>query len=270
MNTKQLLITASLLLLAACNTTRGILPEDIPTEASLDDLATALPLTQNAPPAPFNRVQTGFDRIDNNLPNLSGWRYVVQMDFDGTFTGTPRETSASAQAEVSFNQLATARRILFNTTGELIEENGGTYEAVRLGPDSFLITDGACRAGSTGDAVAAASELRAGDLVGGVRQATPGGRKAVINGTEVYLYTFAEADLVLPTISPADGGRVTLESGEMWIAPAHNAVVRYYLNLDVEDAILFDLQLPVSGSVRLRYDLYDIGTDFNITVPFGC
>ncbi len=123
--------------------------------------------------------------------------------------------------------------------------------------------------GAQGDAQTTA-DLRAGSLVGGVRQATPGGRQAVINGQTVYLFSFTEADLILPPIRPADGGRVTLVSGELWIAPSLNAAVRYYLNLDVENVILFDRQLPVSGSVRLRYDLYDAGTDFNITVPFGC
>lgn len=255
---------------AACTTTRGLQPEDIPTQASLNDLATALPLTENAPPSPFNRPQTTFDAIDNHLLDLPGWRYVVQLDFDGTFARTPRQTSASARAEVWFNQLGSARRVVLSTTGELIgQQDDPGYEAVRLGPDSFLVREGACLVGARGDADAAA-DLRAGDLVGGVRTAVPGGRKAVINGVEVYLYTFTGDDLVLPSIRPADGGSVTLASGELWIAPGANAAVRYYLNLDVDNVILFDRQLPVSGSVRLRYDLYDVGTAFNITVPYGC
>ncbi|MBK8022821.1 MAG: hypothetical protein IPK19_15650 [Chloroflexi bacterium] len=47
-----------------------------------------LALTQNAPPAPLNRVQTTFDRIDNHLNEVSGWRYEVRLEFDGTFAGT--------------------------------------------------------------------------------------------------------------------------------------------------------------------------------------
>lgn len=265
-----LLLVLVLYAAAACNTTRGIRPEDLPTQASIESLQTALPLTENAPPSPFNRPQTTFDSIDNHLNELSGWRYVVQLDFDGTFANTPRQTSASARAEVWFNQLGSARRVQLSTTGELIgQEESAGYEAVRLGPDSFLVREGACLTGARGDAQTAA-DLRAGDLVGGVRSAIPGGRKATINGLEVYLYTFTEADLILPAIRPSSSGRVTLESGELWIAPGANAAVRYYLNLDVENAILFDRQLPVSGSVRMRYDLYEVGTDFNITVPFGC
>ena len=152
-----------LLLISAC-TERGVRLEDIPTAASIDALATALPLTQNAPPTPFNLPQTTFDFIDNHLNELAGWRYVVQLDFNGMFARTPRQASASAQAEVWFNQMGSARRITLNTTGELIGQAENTaYEAVRLGPDSFLVREGACLVGARGDAQTAA-DLRAGDL----------------------------------------------------------------------------------------------------------
>jgi predicted small secreted protein len=266
----KLILLFSCLLLTACSTPRGLRPEDVPTAASIEMLSTALPLTQNAPPAPFNRPQTAYAQIDALLNELEGWRYTVQLEFNGTFAGTPRTTEASASAEVSFNQLAAARRVLVSTTGELIGAGeGSAYEAVRLGPDTFLVRGGACLVGARGDATAAA-DLRAGDLVGGVRTASPAGRRAVINDAEVYAYSFTADDLVLPAIRPAAGGSIVLESGELWIAPQHRAVVRYYLNLTVNNVILFDRQLPVSGTVLLRYDLYDVGTPFNISVPFGC
>lgn len=255
--------------LAACTTPRGLRPEDIPTLASLSALETALPLTQNAPPAPYNGTVTSFSSIDNGLTNLAGWRYVVQLDFDGTFAETPREANASAHAEVSFNQLASARHILLSTSGELIGQGENTnYEAVQLGEDAFLVNSGACARNSP-DAKTAAS-LRAGDLVGGVRQATPNGKRATINGQDVYAYNFEVGDLLLPRIRVGDGGLVTLTGGELWISPSHNAVIRFYLNLDVYNVVLFDRQLPVTGQARMRYDLYDVGNAFNITTPFGC
>lgn len=259
-----------ILILAACEG-RGIRPEDIPTLASVDDLATALPLTQNAPPSPFDRTLTQFTEIDNGLTELSGWRYVVQLEFDGVFARTPRETAASAQAEVSFNQVASARRVLVNTAGELIgapEGGEAAYEAVRLGPDAFIVRDGACSTGRS--AANTAADLRAGELVGGVRSATPAGRRATINGVDVYAYSFTADDLVLPAIRPADGGALALDSGELWVSPEYGVVVRFYLNLNVENVVIFERALPVSGRVIMRYDLYDAGTAFNITVPFGC
>ncbi len=256
-------------MLASCTTPRGLQLEDIPTRASIADLSTSVPLTQNAPPAPINGMVTTFNEIDNHLTDLAGWRYVVQLDFDGVFANTPRTASASARAEVWFNQLASARRVQLNTSGELIgQAENSAYEAVRLGPDAFLIRDGTCLSNAT-DAAKTAAELRAGELVGGVTRAIPGGRRATINGADVYLFTFEQGDLILPSIRIGDNGSVTLASGEMWIS-VDNVVVRFYLNLDVENVVIFDRQLPVSGQVRMRYDLYDVGTAFNITTPFGC
>lgn len=265
---KRLLWLTLLLLAAACTTQRGLQPSDIPTRASLDSLSTAVPLTENAPPAPYSGTVTRFNAVDSGLAELSGWRYVVQLDFDGVFADTPREADASAHAEVSFNQLGSARRVLVNTSGELLGQSDDTsFEAVRLGPDNFLVQNAAC---STGNAAETAAGLSAGQLMGGVTRATPAGRRATINGEDVYLYTFAQEDLLLPSIRIGDNSAVTLTSGELWIAPARGAVVRYYLNLDVTNVVVFDRQLPVSGQVRMRYDLYDVGSAFNITVPFGC
>ncbi len=255
--------------LSACTTPRGLQPEDIPTRASLDSLSTAIPLTENAPPAPFAGTVTRFNSVDTGLAELPGWRYVVQLDFNGVFADTPRETTASARAEVSFNQLGSARRILVSTSGELLgQTEDTTYEAVRLGPDNFLVQNGAC----TTDTASArtATDLQAGQLVGGVTRATPGGRRATINGEDVYNYTFAAEDLLLPSIRIGDNGSFTLTSGELWLSPTRQAVVRFYLNLDVTNVVIFDRQLPVSGQVRMRYDLYDVGSAFNITTPFGC
>ena len=254
--------------LAAC-TPRGLSPQDIPTQASISDMSTALPLTQNAPPAPFNGTVTSFSAIDNNLDQLPGWRYVVQLDFNGVFADTPRQANASAQAEVSFNQLASARHILVSTSGELIGQTDNTnYEAVQLGPDNFLVHGGACEKNT--DAAKTAASLQAGQLVGGVKNAVPGGKHATINGVDSYLYTFSDSDLVLPSMRLGDNGQLKLDSGELWISPAKNAVVRFYLNLDINNVVIFDKQLPVTGQVLMRYDLYDVGNAFNITTPFGC
>jgi hypothetical protein len=260
-----LLITVS-----ACQSQRGRDPEAVPTIASVEALATALPLTLNAPPPPYNTETRDFALIDNRLTELPDWRYVVQLEFTGTFTGTEQTTSATARAEVQFNQLASARRVTVTTTGELLGEGAGVnYEAVRLGPDAFLVRDGACLSNAPNDAETAA-DLRAGELVGGFTVATPAGRRATINGEDVYAFAFTPEDFRLPAIQLGDGGRLTIDSYELWISPERGAVIRFYANVSVENALIFARQQPVTGLVLLRYDLYEIGTDYNITVPFGC
>jgi hypothetical protein len=158
---------------------------------------------------------------------------------------------------------------MLETSGELIgQEEDVAYEAVRLGPDAFLVRDNTCLSNAGADAETAAN-LRAGLLVGGVTSAIPTGRRATLNGEDAWEYGFPPENLNLPSIRLADGGKMTA-SGELWVAPEHNAVVRFYVNLDVENAFIFDRELPVTGQVILRYDLYDIGIAPNITVPFGC
>lgn len=257
---------------AACDMQRGQNVEDVvPTQASLDDLATALPLTQNAPPPPYNGEVTRFSLVDNELNELPGWRYVVQLEFDGVFARTPRETQASAWAEVWFNQLGSARRVIFNTSGDLIgQEEDVAYEAVRLGPDSFLVQDNTCLS-SGSNAAETAADLDAGGLVGGITSAVPAGQRATINGEEAYLFHFEPDGLNLPPVRlVGDGGTLTINSQELWISPARNAVVRLYMNLYLENAVIFNSQLPVTGDLIVRYDGFDFGTQFNITVPFGC
>jgi hypothetical protein len=269
---KQLIILALVVCsVAACDMQRGQVVEDVvPTQASLEDLATALPLTQNAPPHPYNGEVTRFSLVDNELNELSGWRYVVQLEFDGVFSRTPRETQASARAEVWFNQLGSARRVIFNTSGDLIgQDENVAYEAVRLGPDSFLVQDNTCLS-SGSNAAETAADLDAGGLVGGVTSAMPAGRRATINGEEAYLFSFEPESLNLPRVRLGDDGALAVTSQELWISPARNAVVRFYMNLYVENGVIFNSQLPVTGDLIIRYDAFDFGTEFNITVPFGC
>lgn len=259
-------ILIGLALLAACSGQRGQRVEDLPTPASIEGLATAQFLTANAPPPGFEGP-LALPEVDANLTALPGWRYVVELAFDGVFAGTPRQTAATAQAEIWYRQLGAARRVVVSTSGELLGRQDSAFEAVRLAEDAFLVREGAC---SGGPDAATAADLRAGMLVGGVNRATFAGKRATLNGEEAWLYTFSTADLNLPSVRLSDEGSITLTGGELWFAPARNAVIRFYVNLDVNNAIIFDRQLPVSGQLLLRYDLYDIGLESNITVPFGC
>jgi hypothetical protein len=265
-------IVILLLVLTACSGRRGQDANTLPTRASFDSAITAVTaaaMTENAPPEGF-RGAVSFPEVDANLTALSGWRYLVTLEFDGVFARTPRETSATARAEVWFNQLGTARRVLVETAGEMIgQEENAIYEAVRLGPDAFLVRDNTCLS-NAGEDAATTADLRAGQLVGGVNSAMPTGRRETLNGEDVWEYAVAVENLNLPSIRLDEGGRMVGATGELWVAPAHNAVIRFYLNLDVENAYIFDRTLPVTGQVIVRYDLFDIGVVPNITVPFGC
>lgn len=256
-------------LLAGCRG-RGMTPDDIPTLVpSVDDLATAVMLTENAPPPGF-RDAVSFEQVDKNLRELEGWRYEVLLEFEGVFTQTNRPTDARAEATVWYNQLGSARRVLVESSGELLQRpEGETFEAVRLGPDAFLVRGGNCLANAEEDA-RTASAITAGDLVGGARNALPTGERERINGVETWRYDFSLDDLRLPAVRFAEDTQINEFRAEMWVSPVHNAVIRYWVTLDMQNVRLLNNDLPVSGQLRLRFDLYNIGDIPNITVPFGC
>lgn len=256
-----------LCVLTACNSQRGQTLEDLPTPAAMDSLATAQFLTSVAPPVGF-RESVSFSEIDLNLNQLAGGRYRVELLFDGVFASTPRQTNANAVADVWFNQIGSSRRVIVATRGEMLGREDNAFEAVRLGPDSFLVQSGVCVT-EVEDAETAAA-LRAGTLVGGASLAFPAGQRAIVNGQDVWRYTFEQSSLNLPAIRVLDGGRVELVGGELWVNPAENVVTRFYVSLNVVNTIIFDRALPVDGLVTLRYDLYDVNVTTNLSIPNGC
>jgi hypothetical protein len=256
-----------LLCLAACDPRPLTVPE-LPTLASIDAAATALVQTQNAPPEGFAAVS--FPRIDQTLPRLAGWRYEALLEFQGTYARTSRPVSARADVQASYDQVGSARRVQANLETDLDTETLPiAYEGVRLGPDVFLVRGAQCERAETPEAKAAV-ELGVGDLLGGIKTATSLGEKAVINNAQVWRYELTPDALDLPVVGRSDDSRFANLRGELWVAPDSNAIMRYYLTMDVENVTLFASPLPVTGTLTLQYDLYDVGRVPNISVPFGC
>lgn len=256
-----------LVILSGCRN-RGAGTDDLPTPITPDAYATAIVLTENAPPPGFEQIS--FPKIDDNLRQLSGWRYEMQMSFEGVFAGTPRQTQAETRATVWFNQVASARRVVLQTEGDLLgQAESIQLEAVRLGPDAFLLRDGVCLSNAEDDAEVAA-DIGAGTIIGGIKLALPAAQEAVINNQQVWRYGVNFDQLNLPNVIFGDNARILALNSELWFAPEHDVVVRYYLTMEVEGANVLGSTLPVTGTVIIRYDLYDIGEVPNISVPFGC
>jgi hypothetical protein len=254
-----------LLTVSACEPNSDI----IPTFASPEAIATGFVLTENAPPSGYDTVS--FPRIDAHLEELSGWRYTMEFEFRGRFSGTPREANARTYATVTYQQLTSSRRVSAEVQQDLQGENAPVlYEGVRLGEDTFLVRDGACLSNAAADASALVADLSAGDLIGGVNTATTAAQKQVINGEQVWRYDFALDALRLPNVTLNEQSRILSLVHELWVAPEHNVVIRYYVTMEVEDVIVFASPLPVSGTLIIRYDVTDIGDIPSINVPFGC
>lgn len=210
---------------------------------------------------------------------MTNWRYEATLAFNGVFAGTPRPAFASTTANVSYNQLDSARRVVIEASGIVVGEEQQEVirrEGVRLGPDTYLVPeDNLCQAGAGDDAIVLA-DFRISDLIGGVQTAHSTSINGIINGTEVWQYAFDETNLNLTGVRFGENSRIVSLSGELWIAPEYNVVVRYWLTMQVENVVVDvlsenpDSALPVTGEFIIRYDLFDIGINPNITQPFGC
>lgn len=259
-------IVIMLLALSGCNRNNSL--EALPTLAEPNAIATGLVLTEKAPPQGFDTVS--FPHIDDNLEALSGWRYEMVFGFNGVYSRTSREATSSTKATVTYNQLGSARRVVATIDDDLEEASDPTvFEGVRLGPDAFLLRDSICLPNADADAQLLA-DLNAGELLGGVQQASVAPHIERINGEEVWQYNLNFDQIIVPNVTLTEESRVLEMRGELWVAPKYNAVVRYYINLQVENVLILGQTLPVTGEIIIRYDLYDIGIVPNISVPFGC
>ncbi len=261
-----LMLTA---LFTACTSTTN--DDPLPTAITdIDAAATAIVLTENAPPPPY-RERLQLESFEDGLDRLEGWRYIVSAEFTGTFTETSRNADGHTTAEVSYHQRTSARRVKLLAGGSLLTQDNQSVdtEAVRIGQDVYLRTASGCSI-VTGTDSASVVNAGVGQLIGGVREAVPSGVKGVINGEAVYRYAFLQDALHLSSVQPRDGGRVSLMSQELWFSADKGALIRLYLTFDVDNVSVFGSQLPVTGQVILRYDLSDLGQDPNISIPFGC
>jgi hypothetical protein len=252
-------------LLAACREREVVVV--LPTEVDINAAATAAVLTREAPPQGFETVS--FPQIDQNTANLDHYRAEVSLSFEGNFARTPRLASATTTAMITVNRAQQAKRVESSFVNNLQDGNEPVQlDAVRLGEDDFVVQNGRCL--TNADQAELATQLSAAAVLGGVQQAESAAQRATLNGEAVWLYRFDAEDLVLPNVQQIDNSRIVGLSGELWVSPATNTVIRYYLNLDVENVTLFGEALPVTGSLLLRYDLYLHEDAANINVPFGC
>lgn len=251
--------------LAGCR--ERVVTVTLPTPMDINMRATEIVLTREAPPAGFDVVT--FNPLDANLAALS-WRAEMTLTFEGVFARTTRTANATSTLMVENNPLTVARRVVAFIDNDLLGESAPLdYEAVQLGEDVFVAQGQSCQLALT-EAQKAAADLNAGALLGGVVAARTVPRRAIINGQTVWQYYITPETLALANVALTSEGRVLALTGELWVSPEANVVVRFYADMELENALLFGSALPVSGTLRLRYDLYDLHEPPNISVPFGC
>ncbi|MFC1959859.1 hypothetical protein ACFLYO_04035 [Chloroflexota bacterium] len=260
----KLLILVMTLLLSACD---GLGQTPPPPPYSIESLGTAVVLTENAPPTGYDAV--AFPLVDAGLSALPGYHYVLSLRFEGNFDDDRTATTGHIQAEVWWDSIAPARRVLLDAGGDAFTMEARQFEAVRMGEDYYLVNaEGLCLS-NVAETARGVALLDAGSLIGGVAEAPYSGTQAVLNSVQAFRYDVSSAAATLPLIQADDASTVEL-TGELWVAPENAAVVRYYANVDVSRVRLFESDRSVSGQLFLRYDVYDVGVVPNISIPYGC
>ena len=255
------------LLSAACT---GNAP--LPTLSSVAGLQTAAVLTQAAPPPDYQGA-VSFPLIDANLSDQPAWDATVQITFDGTFAAQSSADVATGtiEAQIFHDELNSARRVVFHAEGAAFGvTTPRDLEAVRLGNDYYLVTQGSC--GKVTDTPSRQiADLTPSSLLGGVAHATfTAGSQQELNGLPTWSYTFASKDVTVPLVHPAANGTVTIAAGSLWIAPAAKAAARFTLTVNLQNATLLNAAQAVTGQLRESYTLNTVGVLHNISVPFGC
>lgn len=254
-------ITASV---AACS---GLGQTPPPPPHSPESLATALKLTENAPPPGLDRA--AFDVVDAELDEIDGYRYVLEVRFEGVFDDTLEATSGFVRTEVWWDGIAPARRVVLDADGALFASEPRDLEGVRIGDDYYLVDEtGRCLL-NVDDTARAVASLRVGSLLGGMAETSYAGIQAVLNGQQAYRFDLTPETVSLPLIHRNDDSVVQL-AGELWVMPEPYLVNRLYANVDVSRVTLLEGTRSVSGQVFVRYDVYDIGVVPNISIPYGC
>ena len=241
----------------------------VPTASNLQMAQTAQYLTQNAPPPGFERgVQ--FPRIDDNLSKQPTWRYTVSLAFDGVYSGTQEKVTGSVSAEIFGNELSGERRVMLKATGAAFGAAERNVEGVRISNDYYLVDQNkVCTKVTDSAADRKVADLTGGDLIGGVKNAVPVGERKTVGEFQIWEYTFLPGDVVTPAIELAEGGRISIAAGDLWVVPSRNAVYEYTITLNVENAIVQGNR-PLTGQVRASYQLIETGTPYNIAIPYGC
>ncbi|MBX3065991.1 MAG: hypothetical protein KF726_23635 [Anaerolineae bacterium] len=249
--------------LIACQGERAV-----PTVASIDALSTEVFLTEQAPQPAFQRV--AFERVDKGLDSLPAWHAAVTLNFEGKFTGSETDASGTITADLYSNELSGEKRVILHVEGSAFAEpEASTVEGVRIGNSYYLVNQNKICTSSNSAGSDHPTELTAGALIGGVKDAQFKYNVQQLNGRRVWEYEFTPGNVVPPPVTLRDGGTITIASGTLWVAPEVAAVAKYEITYNITNASVQGSQ-PLTGQLRALYELKETGTLFNIAIPFGC
>jgi hypothetical protein len=258
-----------LALIIICLFVSGCLTEQpMPTAASIEASETETYLTSVAPPPGFEQVV--FREIDKNLSDLPYYDYVVSLAFDGVHSDTQKAMQGVIRAEVYSNGLGGERRVVLEVSGEAFNvQDKRRIEGVRISNDYYLVDQNNTCGKVTDAASRGVADLSAGNLIGGINNASFTTNRKKIGEIDSRQYVFSPDDIVPPPMQFGEGGTVSVASGDLWVTPENKVVVEYSITLNIKNATIQG-NGPLTGQIRANYKLGSVGVPHNISIPNGC
>ncbi len=194
---------------------------------------------------------------------------MLSVTFDGVFTASQDKATGELDAQIFSDELTSGRRVLFNVTGTAFGvTDTRAVEAVRLSNDYYQVIQKNCTH-PTDAANQKIADLTAGSLLGGVTHAAPTGQRDTFGKLPVWEYSFLPNAITAPLVHIGSGSLI-VASGDSRVAPSVNAVSRFTFPINVQNVNLFQGDQNVTGQLREVYNLQEVGTLYNIAIPFGC
>jgi hypothetical protein len=263
----------ALTMLAACGSVLGNENETVvlPTlaEVNPETIRTAEFLTQNAPPPGFESV--AYPEIDDNLLTTVYSRFEIIATFEGFYADTREEVEEGfMRMRVWNDEFNRRRQVQLEFLGDVFSADSTDLNIVRIG-NNFYMRDASGVCITDPALIRDIATIRAGQIIGGIEFAQPTGQQAVMNGEDAWQYGF-DAQFINPPNIQLEDPNAALDylRGEVWASPEHNVALHYEVTLNVNRAILFFGDRPVTGRLSYVYDVYNIGEPPNISVPNGC
>lgn len=243
--------------------------DPVPTQADFESLGTSTVLTAQAPPANFSQIS--YPVIDDKLAQLPYSHITINVRFTGVYDDNGERAEGSMEYNAFTNNLANSRIVQLTFEGDIFTDSALAITAARISNSYFMITPNSdCNTNET--EVRDIANLGPGQLIGGVNDAGPTGRKDVADdvrvGVEVYEYGFAPEAVVPPQIQTSSD--LDFLVGTVWVAPELQIVTQYIVEMNVQNATLLFGQRAVSGRLRYEYNVSEVDIEPNISIPNGC
>lgn len=254
-----LILLSFIMLACSCSLLNGIEDTNAPDEPPSDDAPTAVSI----PESYFEFGSGPFDLPDPafGLAELSSYRTVLRLTFDGLRNGQPEQWSRSFEMTAS-QQGTIFDQMIVQVSGQADSQPLSDQYLAEISGTQYEQLDGSeCEATIMGEgATPLAEDWEPARLLSPLRGADEAGIEEV-NGVTTHHYTFDARALGLSGLGTG--------SGEAWVASEGGYLLKYTFQFEGSEEYFGEGE-GVTGALAWEYELLDINQPVVLSLPEGC